>query len=170
EVRDPTVTSCLKAMVSYIARVASKKDRTSAAPVIGRGNTDASRTTSLVKAAAKASSVGRLMISNQLCPGGRFRSDRRNGVGCGKRSCCAIAKSALAISNKPATILGARQFMSSSFVTFGRDLTRCVGCLSTTPADVDLDHCPSVCSSRRHYATALRQALNKPKFVKGPSL
>src|SRR6478736_6667544 len=122
-------------MVSYIARVASKKDRTSAAPVIGRGNTDASRTTSLVKAAAKASSVGRLMISNQLCPGGRFRSDRRNDVGCGKRSCCAIAKSALAISNKPATILGARQFMSSSFVTFGRDLTRCVGCLSTTPAE-----------------------------------
>ncbi len=131
-------------MVSYIARVASKKDRTSGAPVIGRGNTDASRTTSLVKAAAKASSVGRLMISNQLCPGGRFRSDRRDDVGCGKRSCCAIAKSALAISNKPATILGARQFMSSSFVTFGRDLTRCVGCLSTTPADVDIDHCPSV--------------------------
>src|SRR5260370_7497177 len=126
-------------MVSYIARVASKKDRTSGAPVIGRGNTDASRSTSLVKAAAKASSVGRLMISNQLC-----RSDRRDDVGCGKRSCCAIAKSALAISNKPATILGARQFMSSSFVTFGRDLTRCVGCLSTTPADEDIDHCPSV--------------------------
>ena len=49
------------------------------------------------------------------------------------------------------------EFMSSSFVTFGRDLTRGVGCLSTTtPADVDIDLCPSVCSSRSRYATALR--------------
>ncbi|HWX31823.1 MAG TPA: hypothetical protein VNZ53_30860 [Steroidobacteraceae bacterium] len=51
------------------------------APVIERGSTEASRTTSLVKAAAKASGVGRLMISNQPCPGGKFPSDCCDDLG-----------------------------------------------------------------------------------------
>jgi hypothetical protein len=52
---------------------------------------------------------------------GRSEDVSEDGVGWRKPSSCAIAELAPAISKETATILGTRQFMSSSLGTFGCD-------------------------------------------------